>query len=275
MRIARYCRTGGGVVEFTEEQDRFWWSRGWTVQRAVFDGDELAAIDEATREVEGWGTAQGLAHYEQTPHGPVIARSEYFEPYQAVLRERLRRGPIPDGVDHLLGEPGVLFKEKINYKHPGGGGFAPHQDLTAYPQITRCISVMAPLDPASTDNGCLWFATQRPGRVLDHERGVIVDPWCDTAQWVPVEVEPGDLVFFDGLAPHRSGTNTSDRSRRAMYLTYNPAGEGDHRGSYYADKRRRLDAAGGVGQSGNLLISFNDDFLGRPVATESTQPGTP
>lgn len=262
-------------MELDGQQQHDWRSAGWLVLRRVFDAAEFAAIDAAAREVEGWGTTRGLAHYEQTSDGPTIARSEDFEPHQAVLREWLRRGPIPDGVDHLLGEPGVLFKEKINYKHPGGGGFAPHQDLTAYPQITRCISVMAPLDPASTDNGCLWFATQRPGRVLDHERGVIVDPWCDTAQWVPVEVEPGDLVFFDGLAPHRSGTNTSDRSRRAMYLTYNPAGEGDHRGPYYADKRRRLDAAGGVGDSGNVLISVNDDFLGRPVATESTQPTRP
>ena len=84
--------------------------------------------------------------------------------------------------------------------------------------------------------------------------------------------------FPKGLLHHacsRSGTNTSDRSRRAMYLTYNPASEGDHRGPYYADKRRRLEAAGGVGQSGNVLISVNDDFLGRPVDPESTQPTRP
>ena len=34
----------------------------------------------------------------------------------------------------LLGDPeGVwVFKERINYKLPGGGGFAPHQDAPAW-----------------------------------------------------------------------------------------------------------------------------------------------
>ena len=85
-------------------------------------------------------------------------------------------------------------------------------------------------------------------------------------EWTPVEGSPGDLVAFDGLAPHRSETNHSDRSRRVMYLTYNRASDGDHRDRYYADKRAELDAAGDAGRSGNVLISINDDFLGKPVA---------
>ncbi|MEO0492212.1 MAG: phytanoyl-CoA dioxygenase family protein [Actinomycetota bacterium] len=252
-------------MDLDPRQRSEWTDQGWLALRTAFDDHEMAAIDAATREVEAWGTDRGLAHYEQTPAGPAIARSEDFEPHQAHLRSLLRSSLITETVDALFGEPGVLFKEKINYKHAGGGGFAPHQDITAYPQIQRCISVMVPLDAADTTNGCLWFTTQNPGVVIENERGSIPQAWCDQQEWTPLEVEPGDVVFFDGLAPHRSDTNDSERSRRAMYLTYNPLSEGDLRSPYYADKRRRLEAADGVGDSGNVLISVNDDFLGKPV----------
>lgn len=253
------------AMHLTPEQRNEWNERGWLILRGAFSEEEVAAIDAAAREVEQWGDARGLAHYEQTPAGPAIARSEDFEPHQPHLRGLLRSSLITEMVDLLFGEPGVLFKEKINYKHAGGGGFAPHQDLTAYPQIERCVSVMVPLDGADVSNGCLWFTTITPGEVVENERGTIPESWCETADWVALEVEPSDVVFFDGLAPHRSGTNESDRSRRAMYLTYNPLSEGDRREQYYADKRRRLDAAAGIGESGNVLISVNDDFLGVPV----------
>ena len=56
--------------------------------------------------------------------------------------------------------------------------------------------------------------------------------------WQPLSAEPGDLVIFDSYVPHRSGPNFSDRSRRALYLTYNPASQGDRRADYFARKRR-------------------------------------
>ncbi len=44
-------------------------------------------------------------------------------------------------------------------------------------------------------------------------------------------------MFFDSFAPHRSAPNLTDRPRRALYVTYNRASEGDHRARYVADKR--------------------------------------
>ncbi len=249
------------------DRDRtHWHDHGWVVFRGALGDGEVAEIDGAAREVESWAGEPGLAHFEETATGTRIARSEDFDPHQPALRRLMRDSVITDTLTDLLGEPPVLFKEKINYKHPGGGGFAPHQDITAYPQIRSCVSVMVPLDPATPDNGCLWFSRDHPRQVLAHQRGTIDAEWCRRAEWVPAVVEPGDVVFFDGLAPHRSDTNTTTRARRALYLTYNRASEGDHREAYYADKRRRLDDAAGIAPSGNLMISLNDDFLGKPAA---------
>jgi ectoine hydroxylase-related dioxygenase (phytanoyl-CoA dioxygenase family) len=53
-----------------------------------------------------------------------------------------------------------------------------------------------------------------------------------------VHCQPGDAVFFDSYAPHRSLPNTTDKARRVLYITFNGASEGDHRAQYYADKRK-------------------------------------
>ena len=49
-------------------------------------------------------------------------------------------GRVIEAVGELLGEPAVLYKEKINYKYPGGGGYAAHQEavvvvLAAQPAV--------------------------------------------------------------------------------------------------------------------------------------------
>ncbi len=49
----------------------------------------------------------------------------------------------------------------------------------------------------------------------------------------------GDALFFDAYTPHYSDPNRSRRSRRMAFLSYNPTDDGDHRASYFAEKRKR------------------------------------
>src|ERR1044071_7335107 len=57
----------------------------------------------------------------------------------------------------LFGEPAVLFKDKINFKLPGGDGFKPHQDQQAgwstYADVF--LTAMVSIDDTTADNGCL------------------------------------------------------------------------------------------------------------------------
>lgn len=241
-----------------------WAATGRLVLRGVLDPVQVGSIDEAVLEVEAWADTDGpgLHHFEQTDEGPRIARSEDFEPHEPLLSSVVRRGSITDVLAELFGEPATLFKEKINYKHPGGGGFAPHQDATAYHFVDHHISVMVPLDAATQASGCLWFCDRQNG-VVPNESGRISPEWVATRQWAPVEVGPGDLVFFDSYSPHYSETNRTTGSRRALYLTYNRQSDGDFRDEYYADKHKVLAAAGTNGE--RVRISVNDDFLGRPA----------
>ena len=130
-------------------------------------------------------------------------------------------------VGDLYGEPAVLYKEKVNYKHPGGGGFAYHQDAPAYRFVDHHISCMVPLDDATVASGCLYVAPgYDQGQMPTDERGRIDETFAKTLDWRPVEVFPGDVLIFDSYTPHHSGTNTSAHARRAFYLTYNAASKG-------------------------------------------------
>ena len=49
----------------------------------------------------------------------------------------------------------------------------------------------------------------------------------DPSQTVKVPGPPGTLILFSAFTPHASAPNLSDRPRRAIILTYNPASDGD------------------------------------------------
>ena len=180
--------------------------------------------------------------------------------------ELLRGGIVVEILGELFGDEPVLFKEKINYKQPGGGGFAPHQDAAAYRFVDHHISCMVPLDPATPASGCLYVAPGfDAGQLPTDQRGRIEDATAAQLDWRAVPLEPGDLLFFDSYTPHHSDTNTTERPRRAAYLTYNAASLGDHRERYYADKRAEFERAGDDFDGERVRISISDDFLGRPV----------
>lgn len=252
---------------------------GFLVLRGALDPERVAEVRAWVDEITGWASTDGpgLHHFEQTDAGPTLARSEDLVPHHAGVRALLTEGLLVDVTGDLFAacapaggendQGALLYKEKINYKQPGGGGFAPHQDAPAYRFVDHHISVMVPLDPATVASGCLWAARGHTRGMLprDGNRGLAPEV-VDELDWQPVELEPGDLLWFDSYAPHYSETNGTDRARRALYLTYNAASAGDFRSTYYDDKRAEFDALDGSGGSGETVrLSIADDFLGRPV----------
>ena len=70
----------------------------------------------------------------------------------------LANGVAKDIVSQLYGEEALLFKDKINFKAPGGGGFRCHQDATAYDVgdlASHHISCQVCIDAQTKENGCL------------------------------------------------------------------------------------------------------------------------
>lgn len=64
--------------------------------------------------------------------------------------------------------------------------------------------------------------------------GAIEDPIAEKLTFDDIVCKGGSIVAFNGWAPHRSASNKTPFSRRAVFLTYNPASEGDFHERYYA-----------------------------------------
>src|SRR6478672_2439435 len=131
-------------------------TQGWVLTR-VLDEDAASNLVSWVDEVATWpDDGEGWLHYrEMTADGPKLCRTENFVPFHEGLRSLLTGGPMVATASALLGEPAVLYKEKINYKLPGGAGYAPHQDAPAYRFVTTHVSCMVAVDDATAENGCL------------------------------------------------------------------------------------------------------------------------
>ena len=141
----------------------------------------------------------------------------------------------------LLGEPAVLYKEKVNYKLPGGAGYSPHQDAPAYPMIDVHVSAMVAVDDADASNGGLEVVSGCFDRVLPlDERGCIDASVVEQLDWQPVPLRAGHTLWFHSRTPHRSGPNHSDQPRRALYPTYNAARRGRPPGRVLRRQARRV-----------------------------------
>ena len=232
-----------------------------------------AEADNAKRwvdEISSWpeDSNRWMHHREETSGGEIrLSRTENFVPYHDGMLNLLTRGKLLDAISQLMGEPAVLYKEKINYKYPGGAGYAAHQDAPAYEFIQHHVTCLVAIDPMTESNGCLQFAAGRheEGLIGLNDVGCIETTVADAMDWVPAETFPGDVLFFSSYAPHKSGTNTSEIPRRAIYLTYNAAAEGDFREEYYRDKRETFARHKQAGSPEMARISKIGHFQGKTV----------
>jgi len=144
----------------------------------------------------------------------------------------------PDIKNYPLGEEAILFKEKVNFKMPGGDGFTPHQDQQAgWGYYTDYfLSALVCIDESTVENGCLKVVAGHQHDGLYTEWEPLTEENMATMEFVDCPTNPGDMVIFDCYTPHSSDPNMSDKIRRLYYATYNRASDGDHLEQYYADK---------------------------------------
>lgn len=216
---------------------------GFVLVRGFYNADEMADITAWVDEVQHWPETPGkyMMYFEETKSGErILNRIENVPPYHVGFARLTGDDKMRGACAQLFEEPAVLFKDKINFKMPGGGGFEPHQDVQAgwSRYASMHITSVVTIDRATAENGCLEMAQDF------HSHELIGDEWTPLTavnlsgiEFVKIEAEPGDAVFFDSFIPHQSAPNRTDAPRRVLYYTYNKASEGDHLAQYYADKR--------------------------------------
>jgi ectoine hydroxylase-related dioxygenase (phytanoyl-CoA dioxygenase family) len=233
------------MVELTDAQRACWNAHGYVLLRGFLSPAEVADITTWTETLAAWPETPGkwMKYFEQGPAGErLLCRVENFIDYHEAIAGFLRRPDLIALLSDLMGEPAMLFKEKVNFKLPGGAGFAPHQDAPAFTTFRQHyhVTMMVPVDPSTPANGCLEVVHDhnRSGTLPQEPDGTLSRAVVEQLEWRALPAEPGDLLLFDSYMPHRSGPNRTDRPRRAWYITYNRVSEGDRRLEYYAHKRK-------------------------------------
>ncbi len=227
----------------TQEQIDNYNRDGYLIVRGFYNQAQIEKIIAWVKEVQAYPDAPGKyqRYYEESlveKNKRMLNRLENFAPYHTGFHDLFIASRLEQAVSDLFDEPAVLFKEKINFKLPGGGGFEPHQDHQAGwgDYVELCISALVGIDEATEENGCLEITAGQHHRGMFKEWTPLTEEDMQDMKFVSCPTKPGDVIFFDSFTPHRSKPNLSGKPRRLMYVTYNRLSEGDHRIQYYRDK---------------------------------------
>lgn len=231
--------------ELSADQVDAFTRHGWVAAPGFFSTAEMADILFWTEEVSDAPEVSGgqMLYREASlldTKAKVIQRIEDFCPHHAGFDALMRGSRLQYAVEQLFGEAALLFKDKINFKMPGGAGFEAHQDQQAGWSVYAplFITALVTVDPATIENGCLEMVDgPRVADLIGREWAPLVDGELAPEKLIAVPTAPGDVLFFDSYAPHASKPNLTASQRRILYVTYNAASHGDQRGRYYADKR--------------------------------------
>lgn len=237
---------------------------GYLVRENIFSAAEVALFRSAAEQAEHYAqelTLQdanpslNIRHYSLdgaafTDIDCITVQFEHREPAHSV-RVIEPVNEISAALNKLIDEPrltqpmrqiiGVndlaLWTAKLNLKPAReGSGFRWHQDSPYWihdcQHVDDLPNVMVLFDDADESNGCLRIirGSHLKGRLPGSEDGSQLqgffthpDGFSERDQ-VLMEAPEGSVVFFDPNVVHGSTANLSDRPRKAMIITYQPAG---------------------------------------------------
>ncbi|MFE0254084.1 phytanoyl-CoA dioxygenase family protein [Streptomyces sp. NPDC059010] len=225
-----------GLRQFRED--------GFTVVRGLFGYDEIDRLRARFTALHAAGPVPG--HFEPRPSDgdPLRAYPRVMQPHEIdALSLRMLLDPRLRGVlEVLLGEEVLAAQSMFYFKPPGARGQALHQD-NFYLRVEpgTCVAAWIACDVIDRDNGGLevvpgthamdLFCPESADAEVSFAREYVPPPAGLAA--VPVDMEPGDVLFFNGSVVHGSQPNrTTDRFRRSFIGHY--VGRSAERiGAYY------------------------------------------
>jgi hypothetical protein len=234
----------------SETQLRAWHTDGFLILRGFFPVSRIAeAAAESEELLERHRGLIDCHNLRARFMANVVTGADEFECFDPVIDLSLTCHRLAldlnllAAVGALYGEPACLFKDKLVYKPPGVKGYDLHQDYAPWDSFPRSfLTVLIPLDPTDRDNGCTEVFSGYHTQGLLRSRGRQYEPLpadaVDEARAVPLVLERGDIVIFDGFTPHRSAPNRSTRWRRQFFPSYNKSSDGgQQRPQHYREFR--------------------------------------
>lgn len=225
----------------TEADLRQYEEDGFLIRRALFPADRIAALRDTFMAQAANGPVPGLSDTSRLlgAHDPLSRYPRMMHPHRhpdkpvgplalrGLLDDRIR-----DVLWDLFAEEPLAAQSMFYFKPPGARGQDLHQD-NFYLKVKpgTCMAAWVAVDRADRENGGMVVV---PGshkldlvcpQQADRSRFFTTEhvPVPDGLQEVPADLEPGDVLFFNGSVIHGSYPNGSrDRFRRAFICHYLP-----------------------------------------------------
>ena len=217
----------------TEEHKQYFQENGYVVIRGLFSPDEVAHYRDHYMTLRRHGSYPGdLSGVDTQSNDPLkrYPRMIHMHRWDEVSLHWLLDERLNACLTGLLGREPYAVQTMIYFKPAGARGQALHQDnfyLRAQPGT--CMAAWMALDPCDEANGCMQVV---PGShawpLLCTTKADTKVSFTDVTVPLPegqevhaVEMEPGDVLFFNGAVVHGSYPNTTaDRFRRALIGHY-------------------------------------------------------
>lgn len=241
----------------TDEEVQQYREDGYVLVRSLFDAEEIELLGRAAREDKALDEHSfGRADSE----GGVVRLSLWNHPGEGIYGAFARCRSMVDSAERLLGGEVYHYHSKMIMKERRvGGAWTWHQDYGYWYQngvlFPLLCSASIAVDRATRENGCLQVlrGSHLAGRIehtlagdqagADLER---VGELSKRLELVHVEMEPGDVIFFDCNLLHRSDQNRSEHPRWSMICCYNAARNDPYKEAHhprYTPLRKVEDAA--------------------------------
>jgi len=243
------------------------WERdGYVVARGMFGAEEVERLREKFDRLAASGEpVPGYWNPDFDSTDPLKRYPRVMHPHRWDLecRAKMLKPEVGVALEQLMGEAPVACQLMYFYKAPGSPGQALHQDnfyLAVAPET--CVSAWTAIDAARPENGGLYVVPgthrseiQCPTQEeLEKTRRTNLAEVPDGKKAVPVALDPGDTLFFNGSVIHGSGRNrTADRWRRSFICHYMPISSKKVNKAYFPIY----------------------DFEGRPIEYEAAESGGP
>jgi ectoine hydroxylase-related dioxygenase (phytanoyl-CoA dioxygenase family) len=226
--------------------------QGFYVARGVYDPYEIEELerdfDRIVAQMSGAGENvnarwSGPEMEKMQTSQMVVLHTHNVQQYSAVWHRALMQERFLKAATDILGPDVVLHHSKL-FQKPSeeGAPFPMHQDWTYFPtEKDSMIAGIIHVSEATDEMGCLrvYPGSHKLGRIegtSGQSESELLDryPLSDA---LPLEAEPGDVVFFHYFTLHGSMPNRSPKTRKTVLVQMYAGNDRVEEGNQHPDER--------------------------------------
>ena len=239
--------------------------KGFLKIQNFFKKKEILSVKKNIKNNIKINNKKHLFYYEIINKKKILRRIEKISEYSKEAKKIILSKKIKMITKLLTKNNFKLFKEKLNFKYPGGEGFKPHIDghflwrdkdnkiRNGWKEYSNdFLSIVIPLEKVSKKNGCLELSSIKNTKKIGSNFKEItsnVNKFTPNVKksllknfnWTPIEMDIGDILIFNWKCAHKSKKNYSKNSRMIFYATFYKANKIKNvKKKYYLDKQNSL-----------------------------------